>query len=287
MNTIQKTYLKRPFLFILALLFVFSGVVEARAQTVNIGGNPEVLVCDVLASLGLGCGETAAPDTNDLAGNGNGSGSDVESKISGNRSSGGALLQASISSSAVKRNGSSDRVILVKIPAGGGAQTTFGLTTDDALFEIINGQRHFISTADIFFDYGFNFNSVQSISREELEKFPQAKLVKVSGKGDDVYYITDGFMIRLIPDRKVFDSYGNREEDIITISKKEFNFYPRNQFVYVENPFTGDVFQVTGDGIKRYVVPQALKRMRITIDQIAPINKIQLDSYAYGAPIIY
>ena len=31
-------------------------------------------------------------------------------------------------------------------------------------------------------------------------------------------------MIRLIPNKRVFESYGDREEDIITISKKEWSF---------------------------------------------------------------
>ena len=94
-------------------------------------------------------------------------------------------------------------------------------------------------------------------------------------------------MIRLIPNKKVFESYGDREEDVITISKKEFNFYPRNQFVHLETPKSDDVYQVVDDGTKRYIVPQVAKKMGIKSEQIAPVNKQQFDSYVNGQPIIY
>ena len=94
-------------------------------------------------------------------------------------------------------------------------------------------------------------------------------------------------MIRLIPNQRVFESYGDREEDIITISKKEFNFYPRNQYVFLENPLSANVFQIVNDGSKRYVVPQVMKRLRMNPEQIAPINQAQLDAYQNSNPIIF
>ena len=94
-------------------------------------------------------------------------------------------------------------------------------------------------------------------------------------------------MIRLIPNKNIFESYGDREEDVITISKKEFNFYPRNQYVFLENPLSADAYQVVNDGSKRYVVPQVMKRLRMRQEQIAPINQFQLDAYQSGSPIIF
>ena len=94
-------------------------------------------------------------------------------------------------------------------------------------------------------------------------------------------------MIRLIPNKNVFESYGDREEDIITISKKEFNFYPRNQYVFLENPLNAAIYQIVDNGTKRYVVPQVMKRLRMKQEQIAPINQIQLDVYQNSQPIIF
>ena len=121
---------------------------------------------------------------------------------------------------------------------------------------------------------------------KDLEQFPRTKLVKVP-KDKKNYYITEGYMIRPIPNTKVFESYGDRNEDVITISKKEFNFYPRNQYVFLENPLRADVYQIVNNGTKRYVVPQVLSRLNIRQEQIAPINKVQLNAYKNSAPVIF
>lgn len=254
------------------------------------GGDLQSFVCDSLSSIGLGCGApqrtatpvygqssqpTALPTTA------------VQNTAQERSGTGSGSLQASIANVMVKRTASDDEVILVKIPAGNDMRPTLGLSTNDAIFEIIKGQKHFIPTVDIFFDYGFDLSAVQSVTRKDLEQFPRTKLVKVYGDEKKTYYITEGYMIRLIPGKSIFESYGDREEDVITISKKEFNFYPRNQYVFLENPLSADVYQIVSNGVKRYVVPQVMKRLRIRQDQIAPINQVQLDVYRNGSPIIF
>ena len=90
----------------------------------------------------------------------------------------------------------------------------------------------------------------------------------------------------MIPDKKVSDSYGDRNEDIIVISKKEFNFYPQNQFVFLERPLRRDVFQIVS-GKKRYVTPMAVQRMGIRDSDVAPVNETELNYYKTGSPIIF
>ena len=249
------------------------------------GGDLNLFVCDILASIGLGCGAPQRVATPVYG---------RQIPISQPRFIGGeigtnigGLLQASIANTAVDRNYSGDDVTLVKAPANNNMRPTFGLNTDDAIFEIIRGQKHFIPTIDIFFDYGFDLSVVQSITHKDLALFPRAKLVNVYEDNENTYYITEGHMIRLIPNKRIFDSYGDREEDIITISKKEFNFYPRNQYVFLENPLSADVYQIVDNGTKRYVVPQVMKHLRIERHQVAPVNQAQFNSYQNGQPIIF
>jgi hypothetical protein len=292
---------------IIGLIFV-SAPVEAQVLYGS-GGDLNSFVCDSLASIGLGCGvpqpvstpvygqssppqqaaipaPTPAPQSAPQQSN-------QQVNIDNN-------LQASIANVTIKRAASDDEVILVKVfvpienrgsstgvRTTNGVSPTLGLDTNYAIFEIIRGQKHFIPTIDIFFDYGFDLNVVQSITREDLESFPRAKLVNVYGGGKKTYYLTEGRMIRMIPNDRIFESYGDRKEDVITISKKEFNFYPRNQYVFLENPLSPDVYQIVDDGTKRYVVPQVMKRLRIERYQIAPINKQQFDAYSNGTPIIF
>ena len=154
------------------------------------------------------------------------------------------------------------------------------------IYEIVGGKKHFIPTMDIFYDYGFKLEWVQDITQKELDKFPRIKLMQIAGNKKKTYYFTEGGMIRLIPNKSVFGSYGNREEDIIVISKKEFNYYPQNQFVFLENPLNRAVFQLVQGNTKRYLTPMAVKRMKIDSEQIAPINQAELATYKTDKPIV-
>jgi len=85
----------------------------------------------------------------------------------------------------------------------------------------------------------------------------------------------------------VFFSYGNRKEDVIFITAKEYNLYPRNQFIFVERPFINrDVYQIVS-GVKRFVTPMAVKRMNIKDYQVAPVSITELDAYPAADPIIF
>lgn len=158
------------------------------------------------------------------------------------------------------------------------------------VYRIINGQKHSIPTEEIFYSYSFDVDIVQKITKTELDKYPLARLFIVEDSGEDnptVYYLTESGILRPILNDKVFYSYGNRKEDVITINQKEFNYYPKNQFVYIERPqLNRDIYQITG-GVKRYLTPVAVKRMNLKEKEIAPINQVEFDEYPDGEPIIY
>lgn len=165
---------------------------------------------------------------------------------------------------------------------------TEGQTT---VYRIINGLKHSIPTTEIFYSYGLNLDMVQKISSQELAKYPTARLFMVAGTEEEenptVYYLTEGGMLRPILNDEVFYSYGNRKEDVITINAKELNYYPRNQYVFIERPkLNREVYQITG-GIKRYLTPVAVKRMNLSEYEIAPINQIEFDAYPDGEPVIF
>lgn len=160
-----------------------------------------------------------------------------------------------------------------------------------AVYRIIEGKKHSIPTTEIFYSYGFKTDIVQNITQQELDKYPLARLFIVEGTEEDkspvVYYLTDSGMLRPILNDKVFYSYGDRKEDVISINQKEFNYYPRNQFIYLERPkINRDIYQVTG-GIKRYLTPVAVKRLNLQENEIAPINQIEFDEYPEGEPVIF
>jgi len=255
---IKPKYFAVPFILTAMVLTA----IPAKAEVLSYS-DPNTIVCNALASVGLGCGSVDTSANSLTTTNSN------ISNDSGNNSG----LSATIFTAGKKQKGS-DSVNLVRVKG----QTK--------IYEIVGGKKHFIQTMDIFYDYGFKIEWVQDITQKQLDKFPRIKLMQVTDNKKNTYYFTEGGMVRLIPDKSVFSSYGDREEDIIVISKKEFNFYPQNQFVFLENPLTRDVFQVIQGKTKRYITPQAVKRLKIDSTQIAPINQTELAIYKTDKPIV-
>src|SRR3989344_2296691 len=257
--------------------------------SVAYGTDINTFLCRALSSLGLGCG-SGTPGAYQPGSAGSGSvlgavfgGSTPVSvadtvttasdNSSSDNSSGGSALTAAIYTAGKKQEGS-DSVNLVRVKG------------QEEIYEIVGGKKHLLPTMDIFFDYGFKLEAVQDITQKQLDKFSRIKLMQMTGDKKKTFYFTEGGMIRLIPDKNVFNSYGDREEDVIVISKKEFNWYPQNQFVFLENPLNRDVYQVIGGKTKKYLTQAAVKRMKIDPEQIAPINQTELANYQTDKPIV-
>ena len=253
--------LTKYFLSFLALasLVLVPFVVNAKNADLNLS-DPNTMVCEALGRIGMGCGisQTRPSPTPSPTLNGNTNNS--------------STLNAAVFNSGSK--GKRGDVVLVRV---------IGQTE---IYEIVGGKKHFIPTKDIFYDYGFRDELIQNITAEELNRYPRMKLIKVEGDNKKTYYLTEGQMLRLIPNSKVSESYGDRDEDIIVINKKEFNFYPQNQFVFLWKSLYKDVFQIV-NGKKRYVTPMAVKRMKIRSDDIAPVNETELTYYKTGSPIVF
>ena len=180
---------------------------------------------------------------------------------------------ATISNAVAPKDLSGQKINLVSVPIS------------EDVYALVNGQKHIFPSLAIFYDYGYKLEMIQPITQEQLNKYPRAHLLKVKGDSD-VYYLTEGGLIRpVINPKKIFEFYGDRNEDIITISRKEFNFYPTNQYVYQEAPLNRDVFQISGSG-KRYLTPMAVARRNINWEQIAPVSQAELNYYKTLAPLL-
>ena len=258
-------------------------------SSVAYGTDINTFLCRTLSSLGLGCGSgTLGAYQPGTSGSGSVIGSvfnpgstpvsapvatTASENPSSDNSSDSSALTAAIYTAGKKQEGS-DSVNLVRVKG------------KEEIYEIVGGKKHLIPTMDIFFDYGFKLETVQDITQKQLDKFYRIKLMQVTGDKKKTFYFTEGGMIRLIPDKNVFNSYGDREEDVIVISKKEFNWYPQNQFVFLENPLNRDVYQLVNGKVKRYLTQSAVKRMKIDPEQIAPVNQTELATYQTDKPIV-
>ena len=224
------------------------------------------LAGNTVCSAGLGC------DLSTQSGSGGSSGSGQQSQSMGLFSLSGLF-------------GSSENL------AGDPVLTIVNVEGQEEVYRIINGMKHSIPTTEIFYSYGFTANMIQKVTLAELAQYPTARLFTVESleeeKNPIIYYLTEGGMLRPILNDKVFYSYGDRKEDVIVINQKEFNYYPRNQFIFVERPeINREVYQITG-GIKRYLTPVTVERMNLKESEIAPVNQIEFDEYPDGEPIIF
>ena len=271
--------------YAIVILMAFSLVLaafpaKAAIATDYVYNDPQSFVCDIVRSLGSWCfGDNASLNLNTNSNSGSSQNiADIAASNQGNAVNNyqSNYLGTVIGTTAYKgkvKSVSGNEISLVNVPG------TYGI------YAIENGQKHLIPTAEIFYNYGFKAEMVQSIDQYQLDKYPRANIIKVKG-GKDLYYLTEGGMLRKIADKKILAIYGDKESDAITISKKEFNYYPQNQYIFSINPLNRDIFMI--DGLtKRYVTPMAEMRMGIRQDQVAPILQEEMDFYKTGKPIVY
>lgn len=255
---------------VLFILTAFPADAEYRPNpTLPVPSDPQIFVCDVLGSLGIGCGNSAPqsyqPGSAGIIG-------PATSTAATQPEADSSPLTASVLDSANGRN--KNEVVLVNVRG------------TDEIYVITGGKKRLIPTMDIFYDYNYKAEMVQNISKKELDKFPRVTLIQPKGGSKNIFYLTESGTIRSIPKGKIFESYGNRKEDVVVISKKEFNYYPRNQFVFLENPMNRDVYQIVDGKTKRYLTPVAVRRMNIARNQISPINEFEFDFYRTEKPIV-
>ncbi len=236
--------------------------------------NPQTLVCQSLNAVGLGCGSKTTATSNSI-------GtyqpkpvllnfdvfSNTPVSVVGNSN-----LTSTVSNAIAPKDLSGQKINLVSVP------------NSQEIYELVNGQKHAFPSLAIFYDYGYTLDMVQPVTQFQLDKYPRADIIKIKGNSA-LYYLTEGGLIRPIVNNKILDYYGDRTQDAVVISRKEFNFYPTNQYVYQESPLNRDVFQISGSG-KRYLTPMAVARLGIRADQVAPVSKSELDFYKTLAPLV-
>ncbi len=286
-------------LVILVATSVASFALPVYAQT-NQSMDPTSAVDDVLCSMGLGCSgsssnKTPTNSTSTINSTKSRSGNPLGEAVGTTTSSGGFLnflfggssqsTSAVIYGATISRAYTTNQITLVRVRRSDSIPGQ--LIPDEQVYEIINNQKHLIPNLDIFFDYKFKAAEVQFISQEDLNQYPRVSLVQIAGdKTKTVYYVTNNGMIRKVLSQEVLESYGGRSSDVIVISKKEFNFYPVNKFVYLAQLFTGDIYLIDGN-IKRYLTSMAVQRMEIKVDQLAPINETEFNAYQIGKPVVF
>jgi len=150
------------------------------------------------------------------------------------------------------------------------------------VYHIIQGQWHWLPNPDIFYSYGYRNQDIQLINQSELNTYSRAKLVRVNNS-DDIYYLTENWMKRKIPNMQVFDSYRNEMEDVISISQKELNWYEDNRLIKYDNDWK--VYYLD-NGVKHWIkTAEAFNRIGLDWSKVAPVNWQEINAYPTGSAI--
>ncbi len=151
---------------------------------------------------------------------------------------------------------------------------------DYKVYEIKNGKRHWIPTAQVFNYYRFNWQDIQVVPPSTLLQYPRASLLRAEGD-PKVYYLTESGMIRHIPNKKVFNSYNDKWEDVIIISPEELQSYEPNNLIRLSG---GYKVYLLKNGIKHWIkTAEAFNRLGYDWSKIAPVNQTELNSYPEGS----
>ena len=261
-----KFYVILPVLLALTAMPVSS----AFASQSYIALDPQSMVCNGLTSVGIGC--TPQATTPYVMGTYQPKPVQLNYDIFSNTPVSSTGTSTSVNT-ASPTDLSGQKINIVSVP------------NSQAIYELVNGQKHLLPSMAIFYDYGYTTDMVEPISQAQLDKYPRAGLTKVQGSST-IYYLTEAGLVRQVNNpNQIFAFYGDRTQDIITISRKEFNFYPTDEYVYQISPLNLDVFQISTSG-KRYLTPMAVARLGITSAQVAPVSKEELDSYKTLAPLV-
>ena len=150
------------------------------------------------------------------------------------------------------------------------------------MYEIKNSKRHWIPTAEIFNKYHFSWQDIQVVPESQLKQYPRVKLLRAEGD-KKVYYLTESGMIRHIPNEKVFNSYGDKWEDVVTVSPEEIRTYKPNNLIRLNNGYKVYLLE---NGKKRWIkTAQVFNRLGYDWSKIAPVNQVELNSYPQGSDI--
>ncbi len=150
------------------------------------------------------------------------------------------------------------------------------------VYQIIDGKYHWIPTPSIFNNYGFKENDIELVNQSEINRYERVKLIRV-GASPDIYYTTENWMKRKVPNMNVFYSYGNRLEDVISISQEELNWYPENRLIKFDNDWK---IYYLENGQKRWIKsPAVFNRLGFDWTKIAPVNWQEINAYPTGPAI--
>lgn len=151
---------------------------------------------------------------------------------------------------------------------------------DEKVYKILGGKRLFIPNELAFEAQGLSWGDITVVSPESLEVMPRIKLIK--GADEKIFYFTESGLKRHIPNETVFLSYGNKWEDIVSVSQTELDSISNNDLIKLSG---SNSFYKLENGKKRLVEASAFVRLGVDRNKVAPVNQTEFNGYPTGSSI--
>lgn len=205
------------------------------------------------------------------------SGCTVNNFTSVNQSNGGGRV-----------NNTGGRVLGASTSAYTPAIALYKTANSPAVYAIYaNGYKHYITSPTSFYNYGYSFSDVQTVSEAKLNSYPDVRLVRTP-EDETIYFIytrADKQWLKIpIPSPTAFVSYTqNHWGNVVIIDELDRNAYPDAELITANN---GNTIYLLKNGEKhRFASIEVLRRLDYNPAEVVSISQSHLDSYKTGAGI--
>lgn len=150
-----------------------------------------------------------------------------------------------------------------------------------------NGFRHYITSPTSFYNYGYSFADVQTVSEAKLNSYPDVRLVRTPDD-EAIYFIytrADKQWLKIpIPSPTAFVSYTqNHWGNVVIIDELDRNAYPDAELITANS---GDTIYLLKNGEKRrFASIDVLLRLNYNPAEVVSVSQAHLDAYKTGALI--
>ncbi len=149
------------------------------------------------------------------------------------------------------------------------------------IYVIKNGKLQRIPSWKAFVASGYKIEEVKPVEEEEIVNRALVNLIRVPN--DSKVYIIGGGLIRHIPSPEVFQSYGLKWGDIVTVSSSELKEY--GQANLIRGIGEAKVYLIE-NGQKRWIeTAEIFQKRGYDWSKIVEINKTELNVYSIGSNV--
>lgn len=153
------------------------------------------------------------------------------------------------------------------------------------IWRLVNNKKMYISSPALLEELkkaGYFWKQIKNLTKNAIEKYPTANLLKIKGQSD-IYYLTESGQKRRIPNWQAFIDYGYKLTDVAEVSLQELMAINDSYLIKLQ----GDarVWKLEGD-IKRHIPsPDVFKAYGFKWQDIAEVNWSEFNAFFEGEPL--